>query len=204
MVSHVGRIAVIAALSTAAGLGAAGAAWADTPGQMYGDPAAAAQYWRYQHNLDCGLMAVADVVGEVTGREPPQAGIQLRGRFTKSSAHQGAIYRFDGTSPEDLVVMLRQFNIASQLTTGNSMPGLEQELATGHRLIAALNAETIWNTTGDRGKPDHAVVVTGIDTGANVVHLNDSGIPTGRDEQIPMPVFEQAWSTSNNEIIATT
>jgi len=100
--------------------------------------------------------------------------------------------------------MLQQFNIGSQLTTGNSMAGMEQDLAAGHQLIAALNAETIWNTDGDRSQPDHAVVVTGIDTGAKVVHLNDSGIPTGRDEQIPMAVFDQAWSASNNEIIVTT
>jgi len=198
------RCAVMAALVIAAGLDVTGVAQADPAGQMYGDPAGAAQFWRYQHNQDCGLMAVADVVGQVTGREPPQSMIQLRGRFTKSSAHQGAIYRFDGTSPEDLVVMLQQFNIGSQLTTGNSMAGMEQDLAAGHQLIAALNAETIWNTDGDRSQPDHAVVVTGIDTGAKVLHLNDSGIPTGRDEQIPMAVFDQAWSASNNEIIVTT
>jgi hypothetical protein len=30
---------------------------------MYGDPAAAAPYWRQQQSSDCGELAVADVVG---------------------------------------------------------------------------------------------------------------------------------------------
>ncbi len=193
-----------AALIAATCIAAGGIAHADPNGQMYGDPAAAAPYWRYQHHQDCGLMAVADVVGQITGQEPPQAGIQLRGMFTKSAAHTGTVYHFDGTSPEDLVVLLQQFGIASQITTGNTMPTIEQDLATGHKVIAALNAETIWNTdSGDRGAADHAVVVTGVDTRTDLVHLNDSGIPTGRDEQIPLATFTQAWATSNNQLIVT-
>ena len=171
---------------------------------MYGDPGAAAPYWRYQHQQDCGLMAVADVVGQITGLEPAQAGIQLRGMFTKSASHTGTVYHFDGTSPDDLVVLLRQFGIQSQLTTGNTMTTLEQDLAGGRKVIATVNAETIWNTgSGNRSDADHAVVVTGVDTRTNVVHLNDSGIQTGRDEQIPLDTFTQAWATSNNELIVT-
>src|SRR6202034_475998 len=37
---------------------------------MYGDPVAAAPYWRQQHTSDCGEMAVADAVGQITGDEP--------------------------------------------------------------------------------------------------------------------------------------
>ncbi|MGH3636198.1 MAG: hypothetical protein ACRDTS_19345, partial [Mycobacterium sp.] len=54
-----------------------------------------------------------------------------------------------------------------------------------------------------RTQADHAVVVTGVDTGNNIVHLNDSGIPTGRDEQIPMDTFTQAWATGDNLLIVT-
>jgi hypothetical protein len=180
------------------------AALAQADGQMYGNPEAAARYWRYQHGDDCGLMAVADVVGQVTGREPMQIGIELRGVFTKSEAHRGSVYRFDGTSPEDMVVLLGKYGVQSQLTTGNSMQTLEQDLAGGHKVIAAVNAETIWNYRagqGQRSDADHAVVVTGVDTRVGVVHLNDSGTPNGRDEQIPMATFTQAWSTGNNLLI---
>ena len=64
------RTAGLATLIGAASIGLAASVSADPDGQMYGNPAAAAPYWRYQHGQDCGLMAVADVVGQVTGREP--------------------------------------------------------------------------------------------------------------------------------------
>jgi len=181
-------------------------AWADPNGQMYGDPGAAAPYWRYQHQQDCGLMAVADVVGQIKGKEPTQTGIELRGMFTKSEAHRGRVYHFDGTSPEDLVVMLQKYGIQSQLTTGNTMDTVEQDLAAGRKVIAALNAETIWNYPagqGNRTEADHAVVVTGVDTRNDIVHLNDSGTPNGRNEQIPMATFTQAWATGNDLLIVT-
>jgi hypothetical protein len=47
------------------------------------------------------------------------------------------------------------------------------------------------------------VVVTGIDTKAGVVHLNDSGIKTGRDEQVPLATFEQAWAPNHNSAVVT-
>ncbi|HWF70466.1 MAG TPA: C39 family peptidase [Mycobacterium sp.] len=198
------RTAGAATMFLAAAIGLAGAAHAD--GQMYGDPAAAAPYWRYQHQQDCGLMAVADVIGQLKGREPSQIGMELRGIFTRSESHRGHVYFFDGTSPEDMVLLLQKHGIQSDLTTGNSMGTLEQDLAGGHKVIAALNAETIWSYPagqGQRTQPDHAVVVTGVDTGTNIVHLNDSGNPDGRNEQIPMATFSQAWETSDDLLIVT-
>jgi Peptidase_C39 like family len=200
------RTGGVSALLAAVAIGFAGVAQGDPNGQMYGNPQAAAPYWHYQIGEDCGLMAVADVVGQATGREPTQVGIELRGVFTKSEAHHGGIYRFDGTSPEDMVVLLGQYGVQSQLTSGNTMQALEQDLAGGHKVIAAVNAETIWNYPagqGQRTEPDHAVVVTGVDTGADVVHLNDSGTPNGRDERLPMATFTRAWATGNNLLIVT-
>lgn len=200
------RTGAVTALAAVAAIGLAGVTHADPNGQMYGDPGAAAAYWRYQHQEDCGLMAVADVVGQLTGHEPLQIGIELRGIFTPSSDHQGSIYAFDGTSPQDMVVLLEHYGVASDLTTGNTMTGMEQDLAASRKVIAGLNAETIWNYPagqGQRTQADHAVVVTGVDTRTGTVHLNDSGTPTGRDEQIPMATFTQAWATGNNLLIVT-
>ena len=77
-------------------------------------------------------------------------------------------------------------------------------------MIVSVNAELIWHqpveTKDENGNPrgDHAVVVTGVDTANNVVHLNDSGTPEGRDEQIPMALFVQAWDASNELMVVTT
>ena len=199
--------AVLLAAAFVASVGAAtGLAAADPDGQMYGNPQAAAPYWRYQHQEDCGLMAVADVVGQLTGHEPTQLGIELRGIFTPSESHGGDVYFFDGTSPQDMVMLLQHYGIQSEITTGNTLQGLEDYLGSGHKVIAALNAETIWNYPagqGQRTKPDHAVVVTGVDTADDVVHLNDSGTPDGRDERIPLDTFTRAWSTSDDLLIVT-
>ena len=100
-------------------------------------------------------------------------------------------------------MLLQKFGIESDMTNGNTMPALEQDLAGGHKVIAGVNAETLWNTQGQRTDVDHAVVVTGVDTRADIVHLNDSGTPNGRDEQIPMATFTQAWATGNDLLIVT-
>ncbi len=59
------------------------------------------------------------------------------------------------------------------------------------------------NVGGQHAHADHALVVTGVDTKANMVHLNDSGYPNGRDEQVSIATFEQAWATSDHWITAT-
>ncbi len=46
--------------------------------------------------------------------------------------------------------------------------------------------------------------MTGVDTAGGVVHLNDSGNPDGRDEQIPMALFVKSWATSHNFMVFTT
>ena len=80
------------------------------------------------------------------------------------------------------------------------MEALEQDLAGGHKVIAAVNAETIWNYPpgkGQRTNADHAVDVTGVDTRTDIVPLNDSGTPNGRDEQIPMATTEPQVFSNN-------
>ena len=61
---------------------------------MYGDPTAAAPYWRQQRTSDCGEMAVADVVGQITGDEPDEQRITALAESTPSG-----VARRSGTSP---------------------------------------------------------------------------------------------------------
>ncbi len=63
------RTALVASAAAGAlALGLAAPAGASAGGPSYGDPAAAAKWWRLQTYDDCALMASADVVGQMTGR----------------------------------------------------------------------------------------------------------------------------------------
>ncbi|WP_156690317.1 C39 family peptidase [Mycobacterium sp. Marseille-P9652] len=195
----IGRATLAAfCLSAALTVGAAGPAHAARDG-MHGDPAAAAPYWRYQQQeLDCGEMAVADVIGQITGREPTEDEITGVAASIPSESRSGPIYRPSGrTKNGDLAVLLRHYGLqASAVHT--DLGGLERALDGGTKVIVGLNDRIIWNEPGDRSVENHFVVVTGIDTAAGVVHLNDSGIKAGRDEQVPIGAFEQAWATSDH------
>ena len=173
-------------------------------GGMYGNPDAAAPYWRHQTSTDCGEMSVADVVGQVTGDEPTERQITTMAENTPSTVHSGSIWApGEYTSNADLAVLLARYGIRAT-ASHSSIQALEQDLADGQKVIVGLSDETIWNKPGDRTSEDHFVVVTGVDARAGVVHLNDSGIPNGRDEQVSIATFETAWATSHNFIVVTT
>jgi hypothetical protein len=170
---------------------------------MYGDPAAAAPYWRQQHSSDCGELAVADVVGQITGREPTEQQITALAEATPSTAGPGPIWKPSGsTDIRNLPVLFWHYWIRAEniQTTANA---LKQDLAERRKIVVIVNAETIWNRPGKRDSANHFVVVTGIDTKSGVVHLNDSGIKTGRDEQVPIATFEQAWAPNHNSAVVT-
>ena len=54
--------------------------------------AAAAPYWREQSLDDCALMATADVIGQLTGREVSEQEIIAVAQNLPSRAHAGPIY----------------------------------------------------------------------------------------------------------------
>jgi Peptidase_C39 like family len=211
-----------AALVVAAGvvlLGLAGPTHA-TSGTMYGDPVAMAKYWRYQQYWDdCVLMSSADVIGEVTGQQPSEEAIIDMAQSTPSAFPPGPIYTRpansndpnsgEGTWFRDIPTLLARYNIGAVVRHG-SIEEVEQQLGAGHRVFASVNGELIWHQRVDEkdknGHPahDHAVVVTGVDTGGNVVHLNDSGSSSGRDAQIPMALFIRAWNASDKLMAVTT
>jgi hypothetical protein len=198
-----GLAAVLSAAAAASMVAFAGGANAVTEG-MHGDPAAAAAYWRYQQqDLDCGEMAVADVVGQVTGHQPSEAEITATAGNIPSVSHPGPIYRPSSkTKNSDLPVLLAHYGVQSNAVHTN-IDALAQDLDQGRKVIVGLNDRTIWNKPGDRSRENHFVVVTGIDTKAGVVHLNDSGIAAGRDEQVSIATFGAAWGTSDNFAVVT-
>ena len=80
-------LAVVLSAGAGSMVGFAAVAGAGREG-MHGDPAAAAPYWRYQQqDYDCGEMAVADVIGQVTGHEPSEAEITAAAGNIPSVSH---------------------------------------------------------------------------------------------------------------------
>jgi hypothetical protein len=185
---------------------------------VYGDPAAVAQYWRQQSLEDnCGLMSVADVIGEITGKEPTEQQMITLAQNTPSGTNPGPIYASSvdpshangngGVEMADLVVLLDHYGIKSAMywtahpeTTG--MPALQQYLRDGRKAIAWVNSAVIWNTTDQRTKADHYLVVTGIDTNKKIIHLNDPGADHP-DEQVSITTFTNAWRTGEESIVVT-
>jgi hypothetical protein len=172
---------------------------------MYGNPAAAAPYWRMQHASDCGEMAAADVVGQVTGHEPTEQQITAVAEGIPSGYGPGPMYtppRGTDQKPAAVASALRH-PIESGIVKDPALDSLERGLAQGSKMIVFVNAETIWNQGRNRTNADHFVVVTGIDTKAGVVHLNDSGTPKGRDERVSTATFESAWAAGQHWMLYT-
>ena len=215
-------IAVIAVGTLGAPTGVASA----ESGGLSGDPGAAAEYWGRQRDDDCALMAVADVVGELTGTKPSEDEVIALAGSIPNGQNSGPIYiaasdpaAVSGTVPRkfqlpiisDLAVLLDHYGVGSvhtndSIAANGGLPtgisGLELVLAEGKKVIASVNGETIWDQAGDRTVHDHDVVVTGIDTGTGIVHLNDSAIPSpGPDSQVSIATFESAWRTSNHAMV---
>ena len=199
----------LAVAFSVAGIGFAGAAQAAPAPHtnvegMHGEPGAAAPYWRYQQqDYDCGEMAVADVVGEITGHQPTEDEVTAAAANVPSVNHSGPIYRpASRTSNSDLSVLLAHYGIQASSVHTNT-DALIQDLDQGRKVIVGLNDKIIWNKPGDRTVENHFAVVSGIDTRAGMVHLNDTGSSVGRDEQVSMANFEQAWGASNNFAVVT-
>ena len=200
------RIAGLAAatcVAAATAVGLSGAAAATDEG-MHGDPAAAAPFWRYQAGSeDCAEMAIADVVGQITGTEPIEAAVDDVGGKIPSVVHPGPIFRSGlPTDNADLPVLLKHYGITST-GTHTTMATLMETLDAGHKIIAAVNDHALRSEPGPSTQEDHFVVVTGIDTVDGIVHVNDSSSRSGSDEQVTLATFEKAWGTSSNFAVLT-
>jgi hypothetical protein len=200
---RIAGLAAVSCVAAATAVGLAGVAAATQEG-MHGDPAAAAPFWRYQdQSEDCAEMAVADVVGQIKGILPTEDESDATAGTVPSVVHPGSVYRFGiPTDNADLPVLLKHYGIGS---TGahTTIAALIETLDAGRKVIAAVNDHALRSEPGPDSKENHFVVVTGIDTAANVVHVNDSSSHAGRDEQVSLATFEKAWGTSSNFAVLT-
>jgi hypothetical protein len=171
---------------------------------MHGDPAAAAAYWGYQQqDFDCAEMAVADVIGQISGHLPSEDEITGMAANIPSASHPGPIYTGGRTSNKDLVPLLAHYGVPADAVHPSTTDTLVRRLDQGRKMIVGVNDKILWNVPGNRARENHFVVVIGIDTRANVVHVNDSGIKAGRDEQVSLDTFEAAWAAADNFAVVT-
>jgi hypothetical protein len=185
---------------------------------VYGDPEAAAKYWQQQSLEDnCGLASVADVVGEVTGHAPTENQIIKLAQNTPSSIRNGPIYLptgdpghegdSGGIDMADAVVLLDHYGVKSHMTYDAhpdevGLPKLEEYLGANRKVIAWVNSGTILNTSDQRTAPDHFLVVTGIDTNNETVHLNDP-YADNANTKVSIAKFMTAWKIGQESIVVT-
>lgn len=180
---------------------------------VYGDPTYAAQFWQQQTLPDsCGLMAVADVAGQLTGQIYSEDYVVSVAGNTPSGVISGPVYLPSqndqpwGTYAADLVRVLSQFGIASYATAadqGADIDNLAASLERGQRVIAQVNGPMIDGMAGNFTTANHFVVVTGVDFTNGVVYVNDSWISGGAGLAVPLQTFVAAWATGNNTMVVT-
>jgi len=177
---------------------------------MHGDPDEASDYWAQQNFQDCGLMAVATVVGLTTGTAPTEEEIVAVASSIPSPGGDGPIYTppdpnnpnsDNGTTSDEQIALLKHYGIAATATDDTlapqvglptGIPALINYLDDGRRLIVGVHAAD-----------DQGVVVSGVDPEAGIVYLSDSGTEDGDGEQVPMDVFEAAWLPGGHDLIVT-
>ena len=107
----------------------------------------------------------------------------------------------------DEVVLLAHYGVKSHMTYDAhpdevGLPALEQYLGANRKVIAWVNSAIVWDTSDQRTKADHFLVVTGIDTNKEVVHLNDPGADYA-DEKVSVTRFMSAWKIGQESIVVT-
>lgn len=119
----------------------------------------------------------------------------------------------NGTASDDVGKLLVDAGIPIHRQENANVFDLVSELAQGHKVIVGVDSSELW--TGrfqgwledffNGEQPDHALIVSGIDTSDpnNVlVRVTDPG--TGEyNRSYPLDVFMDAWADSNSYMVAT-
>jgi peptidase C39-like protein len=82
------------------------------------------------------------------------------------------------------------------------LPALEQYLGANRKVIAWVNGGTFLDSSDQRTAPDHLLVLTGIDTNNEMVHLNDPYADYG-NTKVSFARFMTAWKIGQESIVVT-
>lgn len=179
------------------------------PDKVAGDPAAAMEHWECQGQTQrCAIYSQKFVIEELTGREIDidelVAVAEENGWFVDDG--------MNGTAKLNMDKLLQYYGVESQIYFDADIDAVEQALNRGDKVIVAIQADQVWkgqdnNIFSPTCTADHAVEVIAIDRTDPehpVVVLNDSGTPDGRGEMVALETFENAWSTSDHQMVVAT
>ena len=189
--------------------GAVGDEESERPGRMYGMPDEGAIGFEARRDDDtCAIRSQETIIEQFTHKHIDEA------ELIREAEDHGWYRPGEGTRLQDIGKLLELHGVAIRRYVESNVIQLAQELAAGHKVILAVNAEELWagsselaeilDATGDN-KPNHAVVVTGINTRDPYdlrVIVNDPA--TGEAERgYPLGQFLDAWKDSHFAMVAT-
>lgn len=161
-----------------------------------GNPEALAQFWHYQGDtMDCALCAQGGIL-EAMGHE-----FDIE-KYRQEGQEGGWYVPGEGTYLQNIGDLLEKHGVPVNRYEYASADDLVNEVGQGHGVVAAIDTEPLWGEPGG-----HAVWVTGIEMGPDgkpaAVICNDSGRPDGQRIAYPYDSFMEAWSRTNNTLVAT-
>jgi hypothetical protein len=117
-----------------------------------------------------------------------------------------------GTSFSDLGKLLDHYGVANH--EGHDWSHLVRDLAAGHQVVMAVNADRLWHDHGPFSEfanlfgnhANHAVVIKGLkvdDHGHVVVVINDPGQADGAGVEYPLDHFQSAIESAHMHYVAT-
>lgn len=176
------------------------------PDGMSGDPAESMEYWEFQGDTNrCALYSQKFVIENLS---PDIDHLDIE-EFAAIAKWHGWFTEEDGTSLLNMNNMLNYYGIVNEMSFHNSIEDIENCLNQGGKVIVSIDAHEIWYGEDDNifapdSSSNHAVEVIGVDRSDPehpMVILNDSGLPTGQGEMVPLDVFEGAWEDGDCQMI---
>ena len=157
-----------------------------------------AAHHRHQAGEDtCAIAAQLSILSSLAGGAPSE-------EEAAAVAQELGIYvSGEGTRRADLGRLLQHYGVATDGPRSASVEDLARGLASGQRVLVAVNANQLWKTQRDAAgnvvpqiPPEgHAVWVSGIDCqdGEWTVIVNDPGRPDGAMHPVALADFLAAW-----------
>lgn len=150
-----------------------------------------------QSYQNCGVESARQIINQATGRSISEDVLLKKAMdndwATRKPLEEGGLSQSGGTGPDGRKEILMAGGVNSQLQP-QTMKNIEQAAAEGKGVITSNNAGLLWNDPRYR-RGNHAVVVTGIEYGADgkptTVFINDTGTGIGKDA-IPAERFESS------------